>query len=103
MIDCTTYYESVKQKKFIKEDITVIEKEPIILDGNQPHTHKMIMHVHKDNAHQGTETVINEIKRKFWIPHIRTIVRKVIRECGYCRRMKAHTPPKWVCYPQKGF
>ncbi|KAG5880237.1 hypothetical protein JTB14_013719 [Gonioctena quinquepunctata] len=82
------------------EEITVIEKEPIILDGNHPYTHKMIMHVHKNNAHQGTETVINEIKRKFWIPHIRTIVKKVIRECAYCRRMKANPPqPKMGLLP----
>lgn len=66
-----------------------IDKESVILDGDHQYTQKMIMHFHVRNGHQGIETIINDLRRKFWIPKLRTSVKKVIRSCQYCRRRMA--------------
>lgn len=42
-----------------------------------------------NNGHQGTETVINELRRKYWIRQFRIKVQKAIRTCFYCERRKA--------------
>lgn len=35
--------------------------------------------------HQFHETVVSQIRRKFWIPHLRRQLRKVVQECQTCR------------------
>ncbi|KAG5879940.1 hypothetical protein JTB14_019304 [Gonioctena quinquepunctata] len=57
------------------ESISVLEKEPIILDGSHEYTKKIILHFHKLNYHHGVETIINNLKKDYWIPRIRSMVK----------------------------
>lgn len=59
-------------------------KHPIILPRHSQFTEVLVYHYHRKFKHQGVDTVINEIRQKFWIPAIRQVVKKVIRACELC-------------------
>ncbi|XP_062704151.1 uncharacterized protein LOC134286543 [Aedes albopictus] len=43
--------------------------------------------------HANTETVCNELRQRFYIPRMRTLVRNVCRSCKYCKIKKAAPVP----------
>lgn len=64
-------------------------KRPIILDRSHPVTSLLIDKFHRDNNHYGVETVVNEIRQKFWIPQLRAAVKKVKLNCQICKNLLA--------------
>jgi len=55
-----------------------------------PHDHPIAAMIASDfhnRAHCGTEWVVSEIRRKFWITKVRTVVKKVARDCFLCKRL----------------
>ncbi|XP_029719406.2 uncharacterized protein LOC109431964 [Aedes albopictus] len=57
-------------------------KKPIILPRDHPTTNMIIMHYHCQFHHQNHETVVNELRQRFNIPHIRV---------AYAKRGLQHT------------
>ncbi|XP_055614749.1 uncharacterized protein LOC129761072 [Toxorhynchites rutilus septentrionalis] len=43
------------------------------------------MHLHEKFGHANRETVFNELRQKFWIPHARAAIRQVSKECVWCK------------------
>lgn len=77
-------------------------KEPIVSNGAQPYIQKLVLHVHKTNGHQGTESVIIYLRRTFWIPHIRSSVKPIIRQFGHCRPLITRPlKPKMALVPEE--
>ena len=72
-------------------------KFPIILPRFHLVTSLKIMQMHIKLAHQFTETVINELRQTYWIPQIRTEVRKTIGHCQRCKNQRAHPTPPIMC------
>ncbi|XP_028165136.1 uncharacterized protein LOC114356249 [Ostrinia furnacalis] len=68
---------------------------PVILDGKEPLVRLLILHYHEKFAHCNTESVINELRQKFWILGIRNAVRWVIHRCQTCKLLRRSTlcPP----------
>jgi hypothetical protein len=64
-------------------------RQPIILNGESPITELIIDFYHRKFHHQTKETVINELRQRFWIPKIRVFVNKVINRCKRCAYLKA--------------
>ncbi|XP_055910724.1 uncharacterized protein LOC129945091 [Eupeodes corollae] len=52
--------------------------------------------------HCNNETVVNEVRQKYWIPRLRVILHKTRRDhCQYCKNQSARpSPPKMSCLPQ---
>jgi hypothetical protein len=71
------------------EDMSIDSKNPIILDKDHPITYLLIYYYHSKNCHIGTETVICNIRQKFWITKCRNTVKKIIHLCQYCKNKKA--------------
>jgi len=69
-------------------------KFPVILDGKHPWTRLLIHHYHVLAMHQGVETVINNLRDKYWITSMRSSVKHCFRACQECvvRRAKPSTP-----------
>ncbi|XP_063821243.1 uncharacterized protein LOC135071381 [Ostrinia nubilalis] len=65
------------------------EPNPIILDGKHHIVQLMIMHFHKRAAHANNETVVNQLRREYFILHLRPSVKKAASSCLYCRIRKA--------------
>ena len=60
-------------------------KTPIII----PHDHRVAMLIIRDlhnSCHLGQEWLISLVRRKYWITHIRKIVKTVARGCVVCKR-----------------
>ncbi|XP_058447479.1 uncharacterized protein LOC131427913 [Malaya genurostris] len=64
-------------------------KYPIILPKTHTVTSLIISRYHKQFLHANHETIVNEIRQRFWIPSLRSIVRRVTKDCQYCRVYKA--------------
>uniref|UniRef100_A0A2H1VI63 SFRICE_028934 n=1 Tax=Spodoptera frugiperda TaxID=7108 RepID=A0A2H1VI63_SPOFR len=70
-------------------DVPSEAKRPAILDGRSHVSKLIIMHYHVQAAHANNETVINELRQRFWIVHLRPSVRSVASKCLVCRIRKA--------------
>ena len=74
--------------------------QPLILDGKQPVTQLLVKKYHEQFFHKGSETVLNELRQNFWILGVRKILRKIIKNCGICKILRALPPnPKMANLP----
>lgn len=81
-------------------DLTFDERHPIILDGHSYTAQLIISHFHKRVHHANHETVINCIRERFWITHLRRTVKSVTTACQFCRVRRALPgPPKMADLP----
>lgn len=71
-------------------ELSMDTKRPIVLPNDSRITQLLIQHYHSKFYHQYHETVINEIRQRFYIPRLRTTLKKVKRNCQMCKVKKAH-------------
>jgi transposase InsO family protein len=57
----------------------------IILPKNHIVVELLIKQCHEQSAHAGREHVLSVVREKFWVIGARKAVKKVLRECRYCR------------------
>ncbi|XP_055613924.1 uncharacterized protein LOC129760308 [Uranotaenia lowii] len=58
---------------------------PIILPKDHIITFKLVHQLHVKYGHSYRNTVKNELKQRFWISSIDTLIRKTSRECTWCK------------------
>ena len=63
-------------------------KRPVILDSNHSYTKLLIHYHHELMNHIGTETVINNLRQKYWIIGLRQAVKQVAYKCQLCKNRK---------------
>ncbi|XP_055633296.1 uncharacterized protein LOC129773676 [Toxorhynchites rutilus septentrionalis] len=63
-------------------------RNPIILPKNHYVTNLLVHSYHRRLGHSCNETAVNELRQKFRIPSLRTVVRKVAKNCAWCRIYK---------------
>ena len=59
------------------------------------------MDAHYKVLHSGTSQTLAKLRQEYWIPHGRTVVKKLIKDCRVCRRVEG-TPfamPKMPSLP----
>lgn len=64
-------------------------KTPVILDGRHPFTKLLVDHAHRRAGHANNERVVNELRQRYWIIHLRPTVRAIAQRCQLCRVRKA--------------
>ncbi|CAK9814704.1 hypothetical protein ANTQUA_LOCUS8181, partial [Anthophora quadrimaculata] len=64
------------------------EKHPILLHKTNYVTKLIVRDEHIKNLHAGAQMTLNAVRRAYWIPQGRGLVRKTIHECIICRRAK---------------
>ncbi|XP_003740487.1 uncharacterized protein LOC100905127 [Galendromus occidentalis] len=72
------------------DQFTHDEQNPIIIPGESRLATLLILHHHRLNAHLGVSTILNALRRRFWILRGRQVIKKLIRGCVVCNR--AHGP-----------
>lgn len=60
-------------------------RHPIILPSSHRITTLYVADVHKSMKHQNFEATICEIRRSYWIPRLRRVLRKCISNCNICK------------------
>ncbi|XP_055633231.1 uncharacterized protein LOC129773617 [Toxorhynchites rutilus septentrionalis] len=58
---------------------------PIVLPKGHLITRKLIEHYHHKMGHAGRETVVNELRQRFYIQNIRMELSKVMKACVWCK------------------
>ncbi|XP_051159838.1 uncharacterized protein LOC127280693 [Leptopilina boulardi] len=73
---------------------TNVNCHPIILDGKHPITRLLLEYYHIEMKHGNIQTVINEIRQKFWVTGLRNVLKSIRTKCKLCklRREKPKTP-----------
>lgn len=69
--------------------VTTEIKSPVILDGKHHVSRLIVRHHHVKAAHGNQETVVNDLKQKYWIINLRPTVKYVASRCMLCRIKKA--------------
>ena len=64
---------------------------PILLSKDSTLTKLIIKDTHLQLAHCGCYSVLADLRKKFWIQHPFTSVKRVLKECLLCRRFNART------------
>lgn len=67
-------------------DWSTEQKHPILLPKCHELTDKIINEIHRKNFHVGVSHTLSLIRRKYWIPHGRRHVQKVLKRCDVCRK-----------------
>ena len=62
---------------------------PINIPVAPPFANKNVEHVHKATLHGGVGLTMAKVREEFWIPRLRRLAKKVIRECYGCKRFQA--------------
>ncbi|UYV60505.1 hypothetical protein LAZ67_1001350 [Cordylochernes scorpioides] len=65
------------------------QKTPAILPSDHHVTELLIQAEHERCAHQGSETLLNNLRGRFWIIDGRQTVLRTIRKCPRCRLSRA--------------
>jgi hypothetical protein len=82
--------------QFVNEEM----KRPIILPRKSVIIELLVMKYHREFVHQGDETIVNELRQKYYIPGIRVCVNTVVRSCQLCKIKRAMpTPPEMAPLP----
>ncbi|XP_044753725.1 uncharacterized protein LOC123313086 [Coccinella septempunctata] len=68
-------------------------KEPIILSAKHRFTRLLIEHYHEKYNHQGIETILNELRQKYWILNARSALKSVLKMCNKCKRERSKPAP----------
>ena len=75
--------------QFISEDAV----HNILLPKNHPVTTLIIQFIHDRYHHLNHETVVNELRQKYWIPQLRRTCYKVRQQCQFCKNARARPQP----------
>ncbi|XP_062534004.1 uncharacterized protein LOC134203041 [Armigeres subalbatus] len=76
-------------------------KYPVILPWKHHVTNLIVNFYHRKYLHGNTETIVNELRQRYYIPRIRVVVKTVSRNCQWCKVYKAQpTVPKMGPLPE---
>lgn len=76
-------------------------KRPIILPRSNHITKLLMKCYHETYHHRNNETVVNELRQKYYIPRLRVVLKSVIKhECQKCKNRKVKPqPPEMASLP----
>lgn len=72
----------------------------IILDAKHEYTQLLIKPFHRKYYHGSNESVLNELRQKYWIIGLRKALRSIVAKCIVCKWLRAHpSQPKMAALP----
>lgn len=105
LYNCSPYIDSegiIRMKGRIDciADVEINTKRPIILPKHHNVTQLIVGSYHKRYHHRNHETVVNEVRQKYFIPNLRTLLKRIIRTCQRCKNATAvPNPPEMAQLP----
>jgi hypothetical protein len=64
-------------------------RHPVLLPKDSPVTRLIVTDAHQRVGHLGSNSTLNLLRRKYWIPRASLLIRSVISKCTICRRYRA--------------
>ena len=79
-------------------------QQPIILSPDSELTRLMVLDVHLRVMHSGLGHALNEFRKKYWTPKARSVIKKIIWRCAFCRNRRAGSAcPRMANLPKERF
>ena len=72
---------------------TVPNYNPMFISKETSSARLIIDHYHKLCIHGGVSSTMCKIRKRFWIPQLRSLVKKLIWKCGICKRYRVRPLP----------
>ena len=66
-------------------EIFLSNSDQVILSKNHTVSKLIISHYHKPALHSGREQILASVRKKFWIPACRGLIKQVINSCPLCK------------------
>ncbi|KAL1447894.1 hypothetical protein WDU94_012402 [Cyamophila willieti] len=63
---------------------------PIILPAGHPVVQRMVLSVHQESCHAGSQMLLAILRQKFWLIGGRRTIRSILNTCIVCKRFSAH-------------
>ena len=77
---------------------------PIYIPDTTTFAEKLVQHAHKATLHGGVGLTMAKIREEYWIPRLRCLAKKVIKQCHGCKRFQAvalTAPPLGLLPPER--
>ena len=71
----------------------VPDYHPIFLPRSHRYVTLLIQQYHGRLLHGGVSVTMCKIRERFWIPKIRSLVKKVVHECSHCKKFRVKALP----------
>ena len=71
-------------------------KNPMLLPARNLFSKLVVLQCHKEVLHNGTRETLCRLRKRFWIPKSRQLIKSTIRECIICKRAEGksyESPP----------
>ena len=68
----------------------------MIIHKNHPLSKLVIKHIHESSFHCGREQTLSILINKYWIPNVGGLIRKIVTDCLYCRKVLATPSPPFM-------
>ena len=76
-------------------------KHPAILPKKHDIVPLILLHLHQRLNHSGVEHILAELRQRYWIPKVRSNLKKIAKSCHVCRKHNAKPdPPLMASLPQ---
>ena len=76
-------------------------KHPAILPKKHDIVPLILLHLHQRLNHSGVEHILAELRQQYWIPKVRSALKKIAKSCHVCRKHNAKPdPPLMASLPQ---
>ena len=79
-----------------KADLPYNSQHPIILPKKSPISRLLVEKIHKDVGHLGSNTILSQLRHKYWIIAARIIIRSVLFKCVVCRKYRARQTKQFM-------
>ena len=66
-------------------------KFPILLPSHHRFTNLVIYNAHSRVFHSGLQSTVTQLRRRFWIPKIRQVVKSLVRKCVTCLKVMGNS------------
>ncbi|KAF7650068.1 hypothetical protein LDENG_00131850 [Lucifuga dentata] len=77
-------------------------KHPCILPKDAHISVLILRHIHERSGHSGTNHMLSELRKKYWVVKGNSVARKVISKCVVCRHVRGKTGEQKMAYlPQE--
>ncbi|GFX10498.1 integrase catalytic domain-containing protein [Trichonephila clavipes] len=73
----------------LEEDLCFGEKHPVILPRRCKFTELLVIREHERIGHCGVSATLTQLRKKYWIPKGRQLVKTMIRICLVCKKYSA--------------
>ena len=68
-------------------------KHPAILPKKHDIVPLILLHLHQRLNHSGVEHILAELPQRYWIPKVRSALKKIAKSCHVCRKHNAKPDP----------